>query len=49
MTNITSPPIYGIKNDKNELIYKAKTDSQIQKIILWLPKGKVGDELGIWD
>ena len=49
MTNITSPPIYGIKNDINELIYKTKTDSQIQKIILWLPKGKVGDELGIWD
>ena len=27
-------------NDKNELIYKTETDSQISKTNLWLPKGK---------
>ena len=36
------------KNDTNELIYK--TDSQILKTNLWLPKGKRGrDKLGAWD
>lgn len=35
----------------NELIYKAKTDSQTRhlKTNLGLPKGKRGDKLGVWD
>ena len=34
-------PIHGIlKNDRNELIYKAETDSQTQKTNLWFSKGK---------
>ena len=38
------------KKDKNELIYKTETDSDI-KNKLWLPKGKSGgvDKLGVWD
>ena len=28
------------KNDTNEFIYKTETDSQTQKRIFWLPKGK---------
>ena len=32
------------KKDTNELIYKTETDSQTQKTILWLPKGKGGWE-----
>ena len=31
-----------LKYDTNELVYKAETDSQIQKINLQLPKGKWG-------
>ena len=34
-------------NHINELIYKTKIYSQIQKTNLWLPKGK--GKLGIWD
>ena len=38
------------KNDTNELTYKTETDSQTQKINLWLPKGEGGrDKLGVWD
>ena len=39
------------KNDTNEFIYKTETDSQTQKIHLWLPKRtEVGkDELGVQD
>ena len=32
------------KNDTTELIYKTETDSQTQKINLWLPKGKCGED-----
>ena len=32
--------MWNLKNDTNELIYKTETDSQTQKINLWLPKGK---------
>ena len=35
------------KKDTNELTYK--TDPQISKTNLWLPKGKGGDKLGWWD
>ena len=31
-----------LKYDTNELIQKTETDSQTQKINLWLPKGKRG-------
>ena len=31
------------KKKKDELIYKAETDSQTQKANLWLPKGKGGE------
>ena len=38
------------KNDTNELTYKTETDSQTQKINLWLPKGRGGsDRLGVED
>jgi len=33
------------KNDINELIYK--TDSQISKTNLWLPKGNAGGKWGV--
>ena len=32
--------MWNVKYDTNELIYKSETDSQTQKINLWLPKGK---------
>ena len=32
--------MWNLKNDMNELIYKAERDSQTAKINLWLPKGK---------
>ena len=40
-----------LKNVKNKLIYKTKTDSQTQKTNLWLPKekGRGRDKLGCWD
>ena len=42
--------ICGISNsDTNELIYKIETDSQTQKTILWLPKGKDGGEGINWE
>ena len=34
--------MWNLKNNTNESIYKTKTDSQTEKIYLWLPKGKVG-------
>ena len=39
------------KNDTHELICKTETDSQIQRMNLWLPQGTVGgrDRLGVWD
>ena len=30
------------KNDTNELIHKAETDSQTLKTSVWLPKGELG-------
>ena len=33
-----------LKNDINEVIYKTKTDLQISKTNLQLPKGKRGEE-----
>ena len=30
------------KYDKNELIYETETDSQTQRTILWLPRGRRG-------
>ena len=37
--------------DKNELIYKTDTDSQTQRINLWLPGRENGgrDGQGVWD
>ena len=39
------------RNDTNELIYKTETDSQTQRMNLWLPEEPVGgrDRLGVWD
>ena len=37
------------KNDTNELIYKTELDPQTEKTNLWLPEGKEGDKLGVWD
>ena len=39
------------KNNTNELIYKTETDSQTERMNLWLPEGKGGrrDRLGVWD
>ena len=39
------------KNDTNELIYKTETDSQTERINLWLPGGRMGerDVWGAWD
>ena len=37
------------KNNTDEAVYKAETDSQTQKTNLRLPKGKGGrDKLGLW-
>ena len=46
--NVTSLMCGIYKDDTKELIYKIETDSQTQKINLWLPKGKVRrkDKLG---
>ena len=43
--------MWNLKSSTNELIYKTETDSQTQKINLWLPKRKDGerDKLGVWD
>ena len=40
-----------VESNNNKLIYKAETDSQIQKTKLWLPKRKEKgeDKLGVWD
>ena len=41
------------KNGTHEFIYKTETESQMQKINLWLPAGEAGvlerDTLGDWD
>ena len=39
---ITITYTWNLRNDTNELIYKTETDSQTQKINLWLPEGKEG-------
>ena len=43
--------IGGIKKNTNESTYKRETDSETQKINLWLPKGgeKERDKLRVWD
>ena len=41
--------MWNLKNNTNELIYKTETNSPMQKTNLWLPKGKGGDKLGVWD
>ena len=44
--------MWHLKKDTSELAYKTEIDSQTEKIILWLPKGKKGghrDKLGVWD
>ena len=40
-----------LKKGINELSYKTEVESQMQKINLWLPKGKGGgrDKLGDWE
>ena len=35
--------MWNLKNDTNELIYQTDTDSQTQRMNLWLPKGKGGE------
>ena len=43
-------PMWTLKYDTNELIYKTETDSQTQRTDLWLPGGRGGEvELGVWD
>ena len=38
------------KSDTNELIYKTETDTQTQRMNLWLPGGRVGGGVGIdWE
>ena len=38
------------KTDTNDLIYKTETDSQTQRMNLWLPGGKGGEGRGIdWE
>ena len=41
--------MWNLKNNTNELIYKTETDSPMWKTNLWLPKGKGGYKLGVWD
>ena len=41
--------MWNLKINANELIYKAETDSQTWKTNLWLPKGKQGDKLRVWN
>ena len=44
--------MWNLKYDTNELTYEIETDSQTQRIDLWLPRG-MGvwrrDRLGVWD
>ena len=35
--------MWNLKYDTNQYIYETKTDSQIQTIDLWLPRGVVGE------
>ena len=48
---INYTPIQNQKFFKNELIYKTETDSQTQRMNLWLTGGKGGatDSQGVWD
>ena len=43
--------MWNLKNNTNEFIYKTESDSQTQKVNLWLPKGKwrgrINEEFGI--
>ena len=44
--------MWDLKYDTNELTYETETDSQTQRIDLWLPRGKGvwgRDGLGVWD
>ena len=44
--------MWNLKNDTNESRHKAETDTQTQKINIWLTKvSKEGgrDKLGLWD
>ena len=43
--------MWTLKNNTNELMYKAEANSQIQKTNLWLPKwrGVRRDKLGVCD
>ena len=41
--------MWNLKNNTNQSIYKTETDSQTQKTNLWLPQGKEGDKLGVWN
>ena len=38
--------MWNLKYDRSELIYKTETDSQTQRMDLWLPRGS--DGLGDW-
>ena len=37
------PYIWNLKYDTNELIYETEIDLQTQRIDMWLPKEKTGD------
>ena len=43
--------MWNLKYDTNEPIYKIKTDLQILRTDLWLPRGRGWgrEELGVWD
>ena len=44
--------MWNLKYDTNELIHDTETDSQTQKINLWLPRGRGDggrDGLRVWD
>ena len=34
------------RNDTNKLTYKTEKDSQIERMNLWLPGRKMGEEIG---
>ena len=40
---------WNLKYDINEHIYETKTDSQIQRTDLWMPRGRGEEGLGVWD
>ena len=41
--------MWNLKYDTDEHNYKTEADSQTQRTDLWLPRGKGGDGLGVWD